>query len=214
MPILVDGQSAIEAFGLVNPKGPDGVPHPATAIIAPDGTLIHFEVFPEYMKREKINDMLAAVEAHRGTGRSQVAQVVDTKKGELPTIDFAWPETVDVSPGREINFLVSTELPEGAHIYGRLETSAMATRITMAETPGFTLIATDIPDGVEKGLDIGKSFVLSGSPSLGLTLGLSDKLKHGDYGVDLAIDYQVCTDTACSTPRRDEHQLRVRLLDE
>ena len=54
-PILVDGQSVIEDYGLMNPDPPRpamaGIPHPATIIIDKDGTIRFINVWVNYRER-------------------------------------------------------------------------------------------------------------------------------------------------------------------
>ncbi len=172
------------------------LPHPTTFVVAPDGQLVFREIHVNYTDRASIPSVIDLVAQHRASGaiplpEPEPEEAEEADEPALPDWDRAVSFTTIQDPGRLTLLL---DVAEGFHVYGANETISRPLAARVADYPE---LEVPIPTGEEKTLSeaLGSAWVLEGNVALSVTLPA-----EAPPALSGELDYQVCTDTACTAP--------------
>lgn len=192
-------------WGLQNDKRAE-IPYPTTFIVAPDGTLVFREIHVNHTRRAHVDDVVARVAAWSGGDSVTAAEPAEAVE-DAPAAGPDWDNAVHISaeqlPGQ---FVIRIEVGPGFHVYGANETISRPLVATVDQLPE---LAVPIPEGDEKTLSevMGTAWVLEGTVLLEAELPVD-----APASLTGTLDYQVCTDSACTAPTSTTWQ--AELADE
>ncbi len=185
------------SWGLQHDKRAE-LPYPTTFVVAPDGTLVYREIHVNHMKRAHVDDIVARVAAWSAGAFEAAPEPVEPEpetqehvEPEAPDWDNAVHTAAWLEEGR---LVVELQVGEGFHVYGANETISRPLVVAIEQLPDLVM---PIPTGEEKELGeaLGTAWVLEGQVQLSVEL-------PPDAPAELSgtLDYQVCTNSACTAP--------------
>ena len=114
-----------------------------------------------------------------------------------------------VRPGDSFSVALVAEIEEGYHLYGPEEPYPTGTVVSVSGEGLEVGEALYPPVETRELSGLGTYDLFEGTIAIRIPVKLSDSAMAGEHLVKATVDYQVCTDFACSAPTSDELALSV-----
>lgn len=116
-----------------------------------------------------------------------------------------------VRPGDELEVAVLAEIDPGYHLYGPRERKPSRTQVAVLSGQALAAGEPTFPPVVTRDLSgLGKFDLYEGRIAIRIPISVAGDASEGDVvPVDVRINYQVCTDVACSAPTNKTLSLQL-----
>lgn len=113
-------------------------------------------------------------------------------------------------PGDQFEVALVVEIEEGYHLYGPEEQEPSRTEVAVAGDHVEPGTASFPPVETRELAGLGTYDLYEGTIAIKVPVTLSKSTKASEHTLVATVNYQVCTDFACSAPTSDELSLTVR----
>lgn len=104
-------------------------------------------------------------------------------------------------PGDSLELALLTRILPGYHIYGPKEKKPNRTELQPLPLPGLSFGEPAFPPAITRDLaDLGKFDLYEGEVTFRIPVRVSPQAAGRSFPVQIKVNYQICTDSACSPP--------------